>query len=214
MRKHPLANSRGIFSNLLADELGVNTYSWGRYLNGNRSLKTMPIGVGGNLNRRIFLAITEEPKARVARILEAYEHQHGTPLIRTGVPVADIAADASIQKLRLLEQDERSLHHSIGKLLDRKQYVTDDYRDGNRHRLVYAKGHTPREQVARAIGEFSEEDFQRGVPLDKVATKVHFQQDDWDESSLHQSIGRLLDRKKYVTYYRDGKTFVYLKPRE
>ena len=121
LRQHPLTDSRGIISNLLVDELGVNKISWGRYLNGNSHLKTMLIGS----TNRIFLAIVEEPKARVARILETYEHQHGLPLIHTGVPVSDLAADASIQKLRPLDWNEHSLHNSIGQLLDSKKYVVE-----------------------------------------------------------------------------------------
>ena len=71
--------------------------------------------------------------------------------------------------------------------------------DGSKHSLVYAKGHTPREQAARALGEFKEEDFKQGVPLSKIAEKVHFQQDDWNEHALHNSISHLLDGTKYVT---------------
>ena len=98
---------------------------------------------------------------------------------KQGVPFDKIAAKVHFQQD---DWDERALHNSISHLLDGKKYVTEIVTvDGSKHSLVYVKGHTPRGQVAQALGEFKEEDFQQGVPFDKIAAKVHFQQDDWDE---------------------------------
>ena len=149
------------------------------------------------------------PREQVARALG--EFKVGRTL-KQGVPLSKIAEKVHFQQD---DWNEHALHNSISHLLDGKKYVVERVTvDGSKHSLVYVKGHTPREQVARALGEFSNEDYQQGVPFDKIAAKVHFQQDDWDEGSLHNSIGQLLDSKKYVTEQRDDKTFVHLKSRE
>ena len=196
LRRHPLGETRGIFSKMLAEELGVNTISWGKYLNEDKLLETLQIKGG----QRIFHRGDETPKEQVASVAAEYRHARGAPLNTTGVLLADVAANPSIT-FRQLDWDEGAFHQSIGHLLDRSLYATESMRvgGGKEETSIFATGDTPRQQLATALKSYDEDDFKQGVPIAEVAEKLSYRQDDWDEHAFHQSIGHLLDRSLYAT---------------
>ena len=75
-----------------------------------------------------------------------------------------------------------------------------------------AKGFTPIEQVANAVDKFPAEQFKKqGVPIEEIAEHVHFRQPEWNDNGFHASIGKYIDKNKFVTQQIKGKVVIFRK---
>ena len=80
--------------------------------------------------------------------------------------------------------------------------------------MIFRKGFTPKEQVAKAIKKFPVEQFrQQGVPLEEIADNVYFKQPEWDKRGFHRIISQYIDKDKFVVSREtEKKRIIYLRP--
>ena len=129
------------------------------------------------------------PDAQITRYLESLDPE----MLKRGVPIAQVGDNVTYK------QDSWSLrgfNKSIGSYLDQKKYVT---RKINVDVYIFAKDFTPDDQITRYLKGLDPEILKRGVPIAQVGDNVAYRQDSWSLRGFHNSIGKYLDQKKYVT---------------
>ena len=97
---------------------------------------------------------------------------------------------------------ELDLHPSVwGKYVNSDSaLVTQQIKvDGMGEKYIFAKGFTPREQIAAYLDSIDAEALQNGMPTAQIADNVSFKQENWTTHGFHTAIGGYRDKKKYVT---------------
>lgn len=149
------------------------------------------------------------PEEQVAKALDNFSDEQFKSI---GVPFDKIAEDVHYRQPRY---NDRGFHISVGQHLDNDKFVV--YRTGAELRhVIFHKGFTPKEQVAKAIDNFSDEQFKlEGVPLEKIAQHISFKQPEWSNRSFHRVISQYLDKNKFVVFREPkGRKIVYLRSSE
>ena len=193
IRTHPFTKTIGIHSSTVARELDIHPTVWGRYVNAESVLVTQRLSADGVIETFIF-AKGFTPREQIAEALNNLPAEQ----LKQGVPIAQIAANISF---RQESWTDRAFHISISKFLDKKKYASQKIMvDGVIETFIFAKGFTPREQIAEALNNLPKEQLKQGVPITQLADSISFRQESWTDLSFHISIGELLDRKKYVSH--------------
>ena len=192
LRRHPATKTRGILSKLYADELDIHPSVWGRYVNSDSWLVTREIVADGRPETYIFVK-GFTPRDQIIKYLESLDPE----ILKRGVPIAQVGDNVAYK------QDSWSLesfHTSIGLYLDKKKYVTRLISVDGEKTLIFAKGFTPDAQITRYLESLDPEILKQGVPIAQVGDNVAYKRDSWSFEGFHASIGKYIDRKKYVTH--------------
>ena len=191
---------RGVPIEQVADKVSFGQESWTDHgfhtsighLIDRKEYVSQLIKADGRSEKFIF-AKGFTPQEQIDKALNSLSKEQ----LERGVPIAQVADKVSFRQEGLTDH---GFHISIGHLLDRKKYVSQQIKvDGRSERLIFAKGFTPQEQIDKALNSLSKEQLERGVPIAQVADKVSFRQEGLTDNGFHNSIGQLLDRKKYVS---------------
>ena len=205
LRTHPFATTIGIRSNTIAEALDIHPIPWGQLVNSDSSLVTHPIIVDGKVERYIF-AKRFTPAKQVASYLRSLDPE----LLKKGIPIEEVGAKVDFKQEGWSRE---SFHGSIGNYLDKDKYVSRRIMvDGKEEMYIFAEGFTPAKQIASYLRSLDPELLKKGIPIEEVGAKVTFKHDGWSREGFHMSIGRSLDKDKYVSrrIMVDGKGERYI----
>ena len=200
LRRHPATKTRGILSKLYADELGIHPIVWGRYVNSDSALVTHQILVDGRWETFIF-AKSSTPSEQIDAYLKSLDPE----TLKRGVPITQVGDNVAYKQESWSLEGFRA---SIGQYLDKKKYVSRKiFVDGRHEKFIFAKGFAPSDQIAGYLKSLDPEKLKRGVPIAQVGDNVAYKQDGQSLEGFHASIGKYIDKKKYVSrkIFVDGR---------
>ena len=157
--------------------------------------------------KRVIFRKGYTPKEQIAKAIEKFPAEQ---FKQQGVPFEKIADNVHF---RQPGYNDLAFFISIGQHLDKSKFVT--YRvEAESNLVIFRKGYTPKEQVAKAIEKFPAEQLrQQGVPLEKIANNVYFKQPEWDKRGFHRIISQYIDKDKFVVSREvEKKRIIYLRP--
>lgn len=185
IKGHPQIKTTGIRS----DIFGTDSKHLRKLLKNDPELALVKMSNNGR-KMQLFFHQGFTPRKQLNRILDDLPEQK----LLQGVLAGELATKVSFGKYL----DKRGLNTQLGIFVDKDRFsVFSMLMNGKRTQLVFRKGFTPKEQVAKALEGFSERQLKHGVSIEEIAEKVHYGKHLTDRG-LHISIGRHLDKEKFV----------------
>ena len=189
LRSHPAIRTTGIPLWRIADELDINRSLLGVYVNADSQLETDQLQAAMKIRKVIFAA-----GANPRQQLDDYLNSLDEDMFKVGVSFEQVEKNV---KYKQEAWTSAQMRFSISHYLDKEKYVA--HRLG-RDMYIFYKGSEPPQQVDNYLASLDQKTFEQGVPIAQVADNVTYTPSRWSMRNSHRSIGKHIDKDKYVLY--------------